>query len=189
MHLSNFFNSIKDSFIYKRRSIAEEQKKEVASPGKSSPPEKFWDREEKEINVMTRHTFITDSVGNTTPLVIRISPGTVKKRGSAHKKKQIPDPEDNILLDYILMTENLGAILLSLKRERGHFNCSIFVESEEIETFLSRNFEEIELFLDDYLQKAHLDINLIKWSIFSPEEKERLIHVLAKDHSFIDKRV
>ncbi len=192
MHLSNFFHSIKDSFIYKRRSIAEGQKREQPLLlGKSSPPEKLleFEREEKDINVTTRFTYINDSEGPPTPLTLRLSRHALKKKEYTPKNKHHIPGSDPFLLEFILETENLGPILLRLERKGRHYNCSLFVESEEVEKFLYRDFEKIKLLLEDFLQKAGINVNFLRWNIFSPEEKERLTHSLEKERFLIDKRV
>jgi len=190
LHLSNFFHSIKDSFSYKRLIIAEEQKSEQPPlSGKSSLSEKSdCERNEKGTSVLTRHTFINNSGGSPTPLTIRLFHQTPEKKEYAHKTKQIPKNEQ-ILLEFILETENLGPVLIRLERKKRLYYCSVFVESEEVETFLYQDFKEIRLLLDKFLQEARLEVYFIKWNIFLPEEKERLMRSLQKERFLIDKRV
>lgn len=191
MHLSNLFHSIKDSFIYKRVIIAEEQKSEQPPlSGKSSLSEKLSDGEceEKRTSILTRHTIINNSNDQPTPMAIRLFQQNPGKKEWAYKTKQVQKNE-HILLEFILETENLGPVLIRLEKKERLYYCSIFVESKEVETFLYQDFKEIRLFLDKFLQEARLAINFVKWNIFLPEEKERLISSLQKERFLVDKRV
>lgn len=195
MHLINFINSIKNSFIYKSRVIPEEQKGQTFHHKKLPDFEgttlrnaaEYLQREEKE-SVITRHTLINNSEGTPTPLTVRIPPYALKKKEDAGKKKHDADSH-TFLFDLIIETENLGPVLLRLEGESRLYYCSLYAKSEEIATFLCEDFEEIRLLLDGFLQKTRLAVNFLSWSIFSPEEKESLKSSLKKEHFSLDTRV
>lgn len=195
MHLINFINSIKNSFIYKSRVIPEEQKGQNFLHKKLPDFERttlrhaaeYLQREEKE-SVITRHTVINNSEGTPTPLTVKIPPYALKKKEDTGKKKHDADSH-SYLFDLIMETENLGPVLLRFEGEGRLYYCSLYTESEEMATFLCEDFEEIRLLLDGFLQKTRLAVNFLSWSIFSSEEKESLKSSLGKEQFSIDTRV
>ena len=191
MQFVNFINFIKNSFVYKRSVMPEEQKGQTLHFGgkSSSPANKFpyferttlrssaqyLQQEEKE-SVTTRHTVINNSEGTPTPLTVRIPANASKKKEGTGKK---PNADSRVFLfDFIIETENLGPVLLRFEGEGRLYYCSLYAESDEMAAYLCQDFEEIRLLLESFLQKTRLGVSFLS-----------LKNSLGKEHFIIDTRV